>query len=152
MATRAQPTNNRAVLWTAVMLGIGLVGSFDEIVLHQLLQWHNFYVHADQYWRIFSDGVFHFFTTVLLFLASLRLWDMRRRFSEVITSRPYWAGKLLGIGGFQLFDGTINHKVLQLHPIREGVSNILVYDIVWNAISIVILVAGWLLWRTVDER
>ena len=38
----------KSVVWTGVFLGIGLMGAVDEIAFHQLLQWHNFYVHTDQ--------------------------------------------------------------------------------------------------------
>lgn len=32
-----------------------------------------------------------------------------------------WTG-IIGTGAFNLFDGIVNHKILQLHPVREGVS------------------------------
>ncbi len=137
----------REVLWTGVMLGIGLVGAVDEIVFHQLLQWHHFYLHTTQYWQIFSDGVFHIFTTTMLFLGALLLWSQRRRLSLIVSSRPFWAGVFLGMGGFQLFDGTVDHKLLRIHPVREGVENILPYDIAWNASALALLLIGWLLWR-----
>jgi uncharacterized membrane protein len=66
MATRAQQaTNNRAVLWTAVMLELG-VGLLDEIVCHQQLHGTTFMFMPISMayflrWRI------SFLTTVLLF-------------------------------------------------------------------------------------
>jgi uncharacterized membrane protein len=140
---------NRALLWTGVMLGIGLVGSLDEIVLHQLLQWHNFYVHTDAHWRIVSDGLFHTFTTALLFAGAWRLWSQRGLIARVGRGRALAAGILFGMGGFNLFDGIVNHKLLQIHPVREGVENLLPYDLVYNAIALALLVAGWLVWRNV---
>lgn len=136
-----------SVLVTAVFLGIGLIGAMDEIVFHQLLQWHNFYVHTSESWRVFSDGLFHVFTATLLFLGALRLWRQRRQIGAVTRERPFWAGILLGAGGFQLFDGTVNHKLLMLHPVREGVASQLPYDLAWNGLALVMLAAGWLLWR-----
>lgn len=137
----------RTALWIGVIIGIGLIGALDEIVFHQLLQWHNFYVHSTDYWRIFSDGLFHLFTAATLFLGALRLWIERGRLASLGSNRPFWAGILLGAGGFQLFDGTVNHKLLQLHPIREGAPNILPYDIAWIAFALLLLLAGWLLRR-----
>ena len=139
----------KSVVWTGVFLWIGLMGAVDEIAFHQLLQWHNFYVHTDQYWRIFSNGVFHAFTLVMLLLGAWRLWTQRRRVSAVVNGRPFWSGVLLGAGGFQLFDGIINHKILQLHPVREGVENIWVYDLAWYIPAALVFLAGWLLWRGV---
>jgi len=138
----------RAVVWTGACLGVGLMGALDEIVFHQILQWHNFYVDTDQYWRIVSDGLFHIFTTTMLYLGALRLWTQRRQVSTVVSGRPFWSGLLMGLGGFQLFDGTVNHKILQLHPVREGVGERLwIYDLAWNVPAALILLAGWLLWR-----
>jgi uncharacterized membrane protein len=138
----------KAVVMTGVFLGIGLMGALDEIVFHQMLQWHNFYVGTTQYWRIFSDGAFHVFTATVLFLGAMRLWAQRRRVSTVVSGRPLWAGLLMGLGGFQLFDGIVNHKILQLHPVREGVEEIWPYDLAWNIPAAAILLAGWLLWRS----
>jgi uncharacterized membrane protein len=155
MAAQRGSTSNDSALrtarWIGVTIGIGIMGAVDEIIFHQLLQWHNFYVHTTDYWRIFSDGVFHVFTAAMLFFGSIRLWMARRQISPVATNRPFWAGILLGAGGFQLFDGTVNHKLLQLHPVRENVQNLLPYDIAWIASALLLLALGWLLWRRPDE-
>ncbi len=141
----------RALLWTGVILGVGVVGTLDEVVLHQLLQWHNLYVHTTQYWRTFIDGIFHFVMASLLFLGALRLWAQRALVHSVADARPLVAGILLGMGGFNLYDGTIQHKVLQLHPVREGVENILPYDLAFNGAAIALLAGGWVLWRRVSR-
>ena len=137
----------RAALWTGIIIGIGAVGALDEIVFHQLLQWHHFYVHTDEFWRIASDGFFHLFTATLFFIGAIRLWSQRRRISRVVSSRPFWGGILLGGGGFQLFDGTVNHKVLRLHQVREGVENLLLYDIGWILSALLLLIVGWVVLR-----
>jgi uncharacterized membrane protein len=33
----------RSLLWPGVLVGVGVAGSVDQIVLHQLLRWHHFY-------------------------------------------------------------------------------------------------------------
>jgi uncharacterized membrane protein len=55
-----------------------------------------------------------------------------------------WAGALLGGGGFQVYDGLFQHKVLGLHQIRYGV-DILPYDLVWNIAGGLGVVVGVLL-------
>jgi hypothetical protein len=45
--------------------------------------------------------------------------DPRRR--RAPASAHARAGLFLGLGGFQLFDGTVGHKLLRLHQIRYGV-------------------------------
>ena len=141
----------RRVLITGIILGVGLVGSLDEIVLHQLLQWHNFYVHTTEYWRIFIDGLFHIFTSALLFAGAMRLWGQRRSLGTLSSARPLIAGILLGMGGFNLYDGIVQHKLMQLHPVREGVENLLLYDLVYNGIALLLLIAGWLVWRGIHS-
>jgi uncharacterized membrane protein len=140
----------RSVLWASIPLGIGLVGALDEIVFHQLLQWHNFYVDAGDRWRIFSDGLLHTFTLSMLFFGAGRLWKERMAFSSIVTSKPFWAGVLLGGGGFQLWDGLVDHKLLRLHPVREDAANILVYDIAWITSALVLLAIGLAILRSIE--
>lgn len=137
----------RSLLVTAACLGVGVMGAADEIVFHQLLQWHNFYVHTTAQWRIVSDGIFHLATATLLFVGALRLWHGPRPPRTPARDRRFWGALLLGAGGFQLFDGTVNHKLLALHPVREGVENALPYDLAWIGSALVLLAAGWLLVR-----
>ena len=146
---RAGDNRVRQLLITGIILGIGVVGALDEIVLHQLLQWHNLYVHTTDEWRIFIDGLFHAVTSALLFAGAMRLWSQRRLLSTLPDSRPLVAGILFGMGGFNLYDGIVQHKLLQLHPVREGVENVLPYDLAFNGIAVVLLIAGWLVWRGV---
>src|SRR6266851_4952770 len=49
----------RSVLFTGILIGIGIAGFLDETLFHQLLQWHAFYWATDQHGRILSDGLFH---------------------------------------------------------------------------------------------
>lgn len=143
-----QPDHSpRALLWSGVILGAGLVGSLDEIVLHQFLQWHTFYVHTTPYWRTFSNGVFHIVSAGLLLVGAFVLAAQRPQLGAPAQLRALLAGILLGMGGFNLYDGTIQHKILQLHPVREGAPNQLPYDLAFNGLALALLLLGWLLWR-----
>ena len=135
-----------ALLVDGLLLGVGLMGALDTVLFHQILQWHNFYVHADEYWRIASDGLLHLATTTLLFLGALRLWDDRRLLSGA-GGRTFAAAIILGMGAFQLFDGTVDHLLFRFHPPREGASPRWPYDVAWNASALLMLAVGWLLWR-----
>jgi uncharacterized membrane protein len=57
------------------------------------------------------------------------------------------AGILLGAGGFNLYDGIVQHKLLGLHQVRAGASNNLPYDLVFIGVAAVVLLAGLLLLR-----
>lgn len=62
----------------SIMLGIGLVASFDGIVFHQLLQWHSVYMDTHRQGQIISDGVFHTFAVVMLAAGAVFLWRAGR--------------------------------------------------------------------------
>jgi uncharacterized membrane protein len=53
---------------------------------------------------------------------------------------------LLGAGGFQLYDGIVQHKLLGLHQIRYHVA-IWPYDLTWNIIAFIMIVSGVLLMK-----
>jgi uncharacterized membrane protein len=57
---------NRSPLGPAVLVGIGVAGSLDEIVLHQLLRWHHFYDQGSQAAGLIADGIFHLGSTAAL--------------------------------------------------------------------------------------
>lgn len=147
MADETQERARRSLVWIGALLGIGLVASLDEIVFHQLLQWHNFYVDTDDYWRVFSDGLLHLATTVLLGIGAARLWTDRRLLAAEGNRSILIASMLFGGGGFQIFDGIVNHKILRLHPVREDADSLLLYDLAWNAGGLLLILTGWIVWR-----
>ncbi len=135
------------VLRKGIIRGVGVVGTLDGVVLHKPLQWHTFYVHTTPFWREFIDGLFHLGTAALLVIGALLLYRQRALLARWSGDDALWGGSLLGMGGFTLCDGTIQHKVLQLHPVREGVENILPYDLAFNALALALLATGWWLWH-----
>jgi uncharacterized membrane protein len=142
----------RTAHWTGFLVGVALIGGLDEIVFHQLLQWHHFYLHTTEFWRTVSDGLFHAFTTGIWFVGTVLLWYQRHRLAKVIGQHLFWAGLLFGMGAFQLFDGTVSHKLIQIHPVRTGVDVIWPYDAAWIASGLLLLAQGWLLRRTGMRR
>jgi uncharacterized membrane protein len=139
---RANRSSRSFSLLSGLLFGIGVASFVDETVFHQLLHWHHFYDRSTPTAGLISDGLFHafgFFCTVGgLFL----LADVRRR--AVVDRQRWWAGLLLGLGGFQLYDGTIQHKLLHLHQIRYHVE-IWPYDLTWNLVAAVALLIGLVL-------
>lgn len=150
---KANKKANRRVFWIAFATGAGFMGALDAIGFHHLLRWHNFYVHAGADWRAISDGLLHIFTTGLLFAGILLLWMSRHLISQGRADGPALAaGIWLGMGAFQFTDGTLFHKVLQFHPVREDINNMLPYDAAWIGSSLVFMLVGWLLWQRVRRR
>ena len=136
---------SRSLLWPAALVGIGVAGSLDEIVLHQLLRWHHFYDRGSQAAGLIADGIFHLGSTATLVIGLVLLMTRWRTGRDPL--RQAVAGILVGAGGFNLYDGIIQHKLLGLHQVRAGAPNNLPYDLVFIAIAAVVLLAGLLLLR-----
>lgn len=129
-------------MWATLLIGIGMMAAVDEIIFHQLLGWHHFYDQATPAIGLFSDGLLHSAELIAIVAGFFMFADLRKRNALAPTSA--WAGFFLGAGGFQLFDGLVDHKVLRLHQIRYGV-DLLPYDIAWNLAGLILLLIGvWL--------
>ena len=126
-------------LWTGVLFGLGIVAFIDEVVFHQLLHWHHFYDKSTKDIGLVSDGIFHAFSFFATIGSAFLLADLHRKHGFWV--KRWLAGIFLGSGIFQLYDGTIQHKLMGLHQIRYGV-DILPYDIVWNVIAVLLILVG----------
>ena len=140
-----------------ILLGLGLGGFFDGILLHQILQWHHMVTSAgyppnsveNLKVNTFWDGLFHAATYIFIGLGLWILWTYSRK------NHIRWSGKLLpgsilaGFGIFNLVEGTLNHQVLGLHHVNETVppEQWLYWDIGFLISGAVLLIAGWLLMR-----
>lgn len=131
-------------LLAGVLMGIGVAGFVDETVFHQLLHWHHFYDLSTPSWGLVSDGLFHAASWVCMVAGLFVFADVRRR--AAWSKLRHWAGFCLGLGGFQLYDGIVQHKWWHIHEIRYHVG-ILPYDLVWNIVAALALVVGVVLLR-----
>ncbi|MGW5849113.1 DUF2243 domain-containing protein [Streptomyces sp. NPDC055254] len=121
------------------LIGAAVMAAVDEVVFHQVLGWHHFYDRSTPAVGLMSDGLLHTAELLGLVAGFFLYADLRRR--EALSARHAWAGFLIGLGGFQLFDGIVDHKLLRLHQIRYGVEPA-PYDVVWNASGALLLLAG----------
>jgi uncharacterized membrane protein len=150
MATPAQPRAagdtggglTKRTAWSGGLTGVGVAAFADETVFHQLLHWHHFYDKCTLAAGLVSDGLFHAGGFTALVAGLFLLADTHRRGGFV--PKRWWGGLLLGAGGFQLYDGIVQHKLLGLHQIRYHVI-IWPYDLTWNLIAAVMIAAGALL-------
>lgn len=121
------------------MIGIGIMAGVDTIIFHQLLGWHHFYDLATPAIGLASDGVLHAAELLVIVAGFFMLADVRRQ--RTLAHGYAWAGFFLGAGGFQFFDGLVNHKVLRLHQIRYDVY-LLPYDVAWIASALLLMAVG----------
>jgi uncharacterized membrane protein len=127
------------IVVSGLLLGLGVAGFVDETVFHQLLHWHHFYDRSTPAAGLVSDGIFHAVSWFATVAAIFLLVDVRRR--GPVPWRRWWGGLLTGAGAFQLYDGTVQHKVLRLHQIRYD-ADLAPYDWAWNVVAVLLLAAG----------
>jgi uncharacterized membrane protein len=108
------------------MLGIGMGGFLDGILLHQIFQWHNMLstvlppatleaMHTNMLW----DGLFHGVVWMATLVGIFMIWSEGRR-ASVFPPAGWLIGlMLMGWGSFNLIEGTVNHHVLGIHHVRE---------------------------------
>lgn len=135
----ARSTDSGRNLLSGVLLGVGIAGFVDEVVFHQLLRWHHFYDRSTPAVGLVSDGIFHAFSWFATVAALFLFADIRRR--RTFEPSRWWGGILIGCGAFQLYDGTVQHKLFGLHQIRYDV-DLLPYDLTWNIIAVVLIAGG----------
>ena len=138
-ARGAEAPARRPTLAAAALVGAALMAAVDEIVFHQVLGWHHFYDRSTPEVGLLSDGLLHAAELVGLVAGAFLLADLHRRGALARASAR--AGLFLGLGGFQLFDGLVDHKLLRVHQVRYGV-DLLPYDLAWIGASVLLLVVG----------
>lgn len=137
----------RRLVLSGLLFGAGIAASVVDLFLfHLVLQWHHFYDLGTTEMAIAADGFFHAVAWGMTVAGLFLLVDARRR-ARVRWAR--WSGAVLaGLGGFQLLDAVVNHKLLGIHQVRYDV-DLLPYDIAWIGSAIVVLAIGLLvLWRS----
>lgn len=139
---RAQAAWAGRTILAGLLLGTGFVAFVDEVVFHQLLGWHHFYDRSTDEVGLISDGLFHAFSWFATVAGLFLVGSLRR--DRAFWPRRFAAGLLTGIGAFQLYDGTVQHKLLGLHQIRYEV-DLLPYDLTWNAVAAALLATGLVL-------
>jgi uncharacterized membrane protein len=70
------------------------------------------------------------------------LWLLKAHRRLPASLERLYAGVYLGLGGFNLYDGTIQHKVLKLHQIRPEVGDQTPYDVAFLAIAVAFVLLG----------
>ena len=146
---------HRGVVLPTMIIGIGLSGFFDGILLHQVLQWHHLLslVPGDAFrdigTQILADGLFH----VLMYIVTAAgLWILWRRRAALASGGASWrsvaGGGLLGFGIWNVIDVGFFHWTLGIHRIRVNVPDPMMYDVGWLAVFGLLPIAmGWLILR-----
>jgi uncharacterized membrane protein len=142
----------------SVLLGVGLGGFIDGIVLHQVLQWHHMLTGnaggepmdtvAGLKANTLVDGFFHLATWVFVAVGAglmVRAWQH----SELAPPWRAHVGLLLvGWGAFNVVEGIIDHQLLGLHHVRDDLGAPLGWDLAFLALGAVLVGVGVALWKS----
>lgn len=136
----------------AAVLGIGMGGFADGIILHQVLQWHEMLtakIPADtlvaKSVNMFWDGVFHSFTLLTTLRGIYLLWKLLQKQNINRSGYLMSGGMLMGWGLFNLVEGIIDHHILGLHNVRELAASQDAWNYGFLAFGVVLLGVGWAL-------
>jgi uncharacterized membrane protein len=140
------------------VLGLGLGGFIDGIVLHQILQWHHMLTGdnggepmdtvAGLETNTLVDGLFHMATWILVAVATVLLLNAWRRGELAPPWRTHVGLLLAGWGVFNLVEGVIDHQLLGIHHVRDDLGAPLGWDLGFLAFGALLVVGGWVLTRT----
>jgi uncharacterized membrane protein len=148
-------TGRRFSKRAGIMLGLGLGGFADGILLHQIVHWHNMgsavvppvtieTMGDNMRW----DGFFHAGTWLLTLIGVYWLLADGRKGEPLPDPKAFTGLLILGWGLFNLVEGIIDHHILNLHHVRDLPAHVPVYDWLFLLIGGVgFILLGWALVR-----
>ncbi|WP_426242038.1 DUF2243 domain-containing protein [Nocardioides sp. LHG3406-4] len=135
-----------------LLLGLGLGGFVDGIVLHQILQWHHMVSDtagnpvttvAGLEVNTMADGFFHIAAWLLVLAGSvvtIAHWQQGR----LAPSWSYHFGLVIaGWGVFNVVEGLVDHHLLGVHHVRDDLGAPLSWDLGFLAFGALLVAAGW---------
>lgn len=122
-------------LAAGVLLGIGLGGLLEGILLRELLQWHQMLsatvppesVDALRV-NLRAGGWFELAAWALTLAGMFVLWSAIRGPGPLPSTRNFVGHLLVGWGAYNLVEGAIHHFVLEWHHVRDLPAYSSVYD------------------------
>ena len=153
-----RPRLDRDVTVAAILLGLGLGGFVDGIVLHQILQWHHMLTDYGSHSSFPTttlasledntvwDGLFHLSTWVFVTVGVFALWRALGAGSRM-TWHSLVGLLLVGWGIFNIVEGIVDHHILTIHHVRDDVASPLWWDIGFLAVGAALILVGLALRR-----
>lgn len=143
-----------------LVIGLGIGGFFDGIVLHQILQWHHLVCFTPDCQptsvemlkrQNTQDGYFHLAVWILTIIGTVLLFRAARQPDTPWTGPDTpWTGKafggsvLAGWGVFNFVEGLIDHQILGIHHVLPGPHQFAA-DMAFLASGVLLALGGWML-------
>src|SRR5215203_5343886 len=138
--TMNENNNRNSIITAGGVLGIGLGGFIDGIVLHQVLQWHHMVTGERSVSTVaglevntMADGFFHLATWLVVLGASMVTVALWRRGRLAPSWTFHIGGLLAGWGLFNVVEGLVDHQILRVHHVRDDLGGPLSWDLAFLA-------------------
>ena len=147
----------RRLTFAGLLLGVGLGGFFDGIVLHQILQWHHMLSSEGDFpvdtvagleKNTLADGLFHAATLLATTIGLVLFWKATRDGGQV-SGRRLGGLMLAGWGIFNLVEGLIDHQILAVHHVNSD--SVVLWDTLFLLAGALLLAGGLWLSRSGPE-
>jgi uncharacterized membrane protein len=138
------------------LLGVGLGGFVDGILLHQILQWHHMLTSegccptstvGGLEDNTLADGLFHVASWIAVLTGTTLATRAWQRGELAPPWRAHFGGLLLGWGAFNLVEGLIDHQILGLHHVRDDLGGPLGWDLGFLVLGLALILVGGALVR-----
>ena len=145
-------TNSNPLFRAGVVLGLGLGGFFDGIVLHQILGWHHMVcttatcqATSVEHMKIQNtqDGFFHLAVWIITIVGVILLFRAAHQQAQRWSGKALAGAILVGWGAFNFVEGIIDHQILGIHHVLPGHPNQFLFDMLFLAFGIILIVIGW---------
>jgi uncharacterized membrane protein len=139
------------------LLGLGLGGFIDGIVLHQILQWHHMLTDTGEHpattvagleANTLADGFFHLATWAFVGAATVLTVRAWQRGELAPPWRAHIGLALTGWGVFNVVEGLIDHQILGIHHVRDDLGGPLGWDLAFLVLGVLLIAGGLALERS----
>jgi len=133
------------------VLGIGLGGFVDGILLHQIWQVHAMlsarvplHTMENMKTNMTADGLFHAAVWAATFVGVVMLFNAAKRPDVLWSDRALYGSMLAGWGVFNVVEGIINHHLLELHHVVQRLGQSM-WDWLFLGASAILILVGWMI-------
>jgi uncharacterized membrane protein len=146
-------TLNDPLVRAGLVLGAGLGGLADGIILHQILGWHHLICFgatalcqptsvAQLQRESAQDGVFDLALYLVVLAGTAMLFRAARHAGAAWHGRTLLGAALAGCGLFNFLEGLVNHQILGIHHVLPGSPHQLLFDLLYLANGVMFVVIG----------